>query len=91
MEETTVPEGQPSEQIVRTPVTDEALAARLATAEEKGKAIAARIAAGEHSETVTQVIRHGDWVGVSALEYSLNGLRGLWKDTKREINNRKAA
>jgi hypothetical protein len=28
---------------------------------------------------------------VSALEYSLNGLRGIWKDTKREINNRKAA
>jgi len=72
-------------------LTDEALAARLATAEAKGRDIAARIAAGERSETVTQVVRHGDWAGVSALEYSLNGLRNIWKDTKREINNRKAA
>ncbi len=71
-------------------LTDEALATRLATAEEKGKAIAARIAAGERSEIVTQAVRHGDWIGVTALEYSLNGLRGIWKDTKREINNRVA-
>lgn len=71
-------------------LTDEALYARLSIAEEKGKEIAARIASGERSEVVTQAIRHGDWVGVSALEYNLNGLRSIWKDTKREINNRAA-
>ena len=60
-------------------VSNEQLLARLADFERRGKAIAARIASGERSETVSIGISKGRWNEVTRLERSLNVLRSAWK------------
>lgn len=60
-------------------VSNEKLIARLAEFETRGKALAARIAAGERGDIVSQGVVKGRWVYVCHLERHLNVLRSAWK------------
>lgn len=72
-------------------LTVEALEARLADLEAKGRDISARIDSGERSEVVTSAMRKGNWVPVTALQHNLNFLRYAWSQAKRELDSRVTA
>lgn len=71
-------------------LTDAELAARLAKIEEMGKATAAKLASGQRGHVVSQHVVRGRWADSYSTEVALNVQRSAWRQTKEEINFRRA-